>query len=130
MRKRTLVAMASLTALVIAAPGFARPHTTNAPQILTIKVTITDSSITVKPSTAERGTNCIFVLTNRGTKAQRWVLGNITRGVGKKTGFASTLGPDQQKTVVMFLDYRGLLPYSSSQLAGAKTMLKGTFRIR
>ena len=30
----------------------------------------------------------------------------------------------------MFLDYRGPLPYSASKLGGAKTVLKGSFRIR
>ena len=130
MRRRRLVAVAFLTSLVIAVPAFARPWTTNAPQILTIKVTITDSSITVKPSAAPRGTNAIFILTNRGTKTQRWVLGNATRGVGKNIGFASVLAPDQQKSVVMYLDYRGPLPYSASQVGGSSHVLKGSFRIR
>jgi len=114
---------------VIATPGFARPQTTNAPAILTIKVTITDRSITVRPSAAPRGTSATFILTNRGTKTQKWVLGNATRGVGKKIGFVSVLAPDQQKNVVMFLDYRGQLPYSASQLGG-HTTLTGSFRIR
>lgn len=130
MRRRRLVAVVFLASLVIAAPGFARHQTTNSPAILTIKVTITDSSVTVKPSSAERGTNAIFILTNRGKSTQKWILGNATRGVGKKIGFASVLAPDQQKSVVMFLDYRGPLPYSASQLGGAKKVLKGSFRIR
>ena len=129
MRLHRLVAIAFLASLAIAAPGFARPQTTNSPAILTIKVTITDHSVTVRPNTAPRGTNATFILTNRGTKTQKWVLGNATRGVGKKIGFASVLAPDQQKSVVMFLDYRGPLPYSASQLGG-KTVLKGSFRIR
>jgi hypothetical protein len=130
MRRRTLVGIALLAALVIVAPGSARRQTTNSPAILTIKVTITDSSVTVKPNAAPRGTNAIFILTNRGKTSQKWVLGNATRGVGKKIGFASVLAPDQQKSVVMFLDYRGPLPYSASQLSGQKNVLKGSFRIR
>jgi len=129
MRLHRLVAIAFLASLAIAAPGSARPRTTNSPAILTIKVTITDHSVTVRPNTAPRGSNATFILTNRGTKTQKWVLGNATRGVGKKIGFASVLAPDQQKSVVMFLDYRGPLPYSASQLGG-KTVLKGSFRIR
>jgi hypothetical protein len=129
MRRRRLVALVFLTSLVIAAPGFARLRTTNSPAIMTIKVTITDHSITVKPNSAERGTNATFILTNRGKTTQRWILGNATRGAGKKIGFASVLAPDQQKSIVMFLDYRGALPYSASQLGG-KTVLKGSFRIR
>ena len=129
MRLHGLVAIAFLASLAIAAPGFAHPQTTNSPAILTIKVTITDHSVTVRPNTAPRGTSATFILTNRGTKTQKWVLGNATRGVGKKIGFASVLAPDQQKSVVMFLDYRGPLPYTASQLGG-KTVLKGSFRIR
>jgi hypothetical protein len=130
MRRRRLVAIAFVTPLLIAAPGFARPQTTNSPAILQIKVTITDSSVTVRPNAAPRGTNAIFILTNRGKTTKKWVLGNATRGAGKKIGFASVLAPDQQKSIVMFLDYRGPLPYSASQLSGAKTVLKGSFRIR
>jgi len=130
MRRGRLVGIALLTPLVIAAPGLARPGTTNSPAIMTIKVTITDSAITVKPNAAPRGTNAIFILTNRGKTSQKWILGNATRGAGKKIGFASVLAPNQQKSVVMFLDYRGPLPYSASELSGSKTVLKGSFRIR
>jgi hypothetical protein len=130
MRRSRLFAIALLTPFVIAAPGFARPQTTNAPAILIVKVTITDKSITVRPNTAPRGTSATFILTNRGTKTQRWILGSgATRGVGKTIGFASLLAPNQQKNVVMFLDYRGALPYSASKLAGG-AVLKGSFTIR
>ena len=111
---------------MFAATASARPQTTNAPAILTVKVTITDTGITVRPNSAVRGTNASFILTNRGTKTTKWILGDTTRGVGKKIGFASTLRPDQQKTVVMFLDFRGFLPYST--VGGAKP-LKGRFVI-
>jgi hypothetical protein len=122
-------ALVLVTALVVAAPALARPQTTNAPPILVIKVTITDRSITVRPNAAPRGTNATFILTNRGTKTQKWILGSTTRGVGQKIGFASILAPDQQKNIVMFLDYRGLLPYSAAQ-PGSKAVLRGSFRIR
>ena len=130
MRRHRLVPLALLAALVVAAPGFAGRKTTNAPAFLTVKVTITDTSVTVRPNTALRGTNATFILTNRGTKTQKWVLGDATRGVGKTSGFSSVLAPDQQKNIVMYLDYRGQLPYSASQLGGKKTVLKGTFKIR
>jgi hypothetical protein len=129
MRTRRLVAIASLTSLVIAAPAFAHHDTTDAPAFMTIKVTITDRSVTVRPNAAQRGTNAIFILTNRGKTTQKWILGDETRGAGKKSGFASVLAPDQQKNVVMYLDYRGLLPYSAAQL-GHKAVTRGTFRIR
>jgi hypothetical protein len=129
MKRPKLIAIASVASLAIAAPAFAHPQTTNAPAILIVKVTITDHGITVRPNAAPRGTSATFILTNRGTETQKWVLGSTARGVGHKIGFASTLAPDQQKNVVMFLDYRGLLPYSASKLGGG-TVLKGSFKIR
>ena len=49
MRKRVLtVIAASATALAIAGPGLAQRQTTNAPQMMTVKVTITDDTITMK----------------------------------------------------------------------------------
>jgi hypothetical protein len=129
MKRPRLIAIVALTSLVVAAPGFARPQTTNAPAILIVKVTITDKSITVRPNAAPRGTSATFILTNRGSKTQKWILGSTARGAGHTIGFASVLAPDQQKNVVMFLDYRGLLPYSAAKLGGG-TVLKGTFKIR
>jgi hypothetical protein len=129
MRTRRLIPVVVLASLAVAASASARTDTTNAPAFLTIKVTITDSAVTVKPSTALRGTNAIFILTNRGKTTQKWVLGNATRGVGKTSGFASVLAPDQQKNVVMYLDYRGQLPYSTTKVGGA-TVHHGNFKIR
>jgi hypothetical protein len=129
MRRRSLVPVALLASLAVAASAAARPDTTNAPAFLTIKVTITDTSVTVTPNTAIRGTNATFILTNRGKTTQKWVLGTASRGVGKTSGFVTVLHPDQQKNVVMYLDYRGQLPYSSTKVGG-KTVQKGSFRIR
>ena len=131
MRKRVLtVIAASATALAIAGPGLAQRQTTNAPQMMTVKVTITDDTITMKPNVVERGSNAIFILSNHGTKPHTLQLGDIKRGQGKKIGFASALKPNEQKTIVMFLDYRGQLPYFSSHPADTKkTGMKGVFRI-
>ena len=124
------LAAASVTALVVAAPGFARPQTTNTPQMLMVKVTITDNTITMKPAIAQRGSNALFILSNHGTKPHTLILGDAERGLGKKIGFTTTLGPDEQRTIVMFLDYRGKLAYSSGEKADArKSGMKGTFKI-
>jgi hypothetical protein len=129
MKARMVAPVVLLAALAVSATAAARPDTTNAPAFLTIKVTITDTSVTVKPNTALRGTNAIFILTNRGKSTQKWVIGTATRGVGKTSGFASVLRPDQQKNVVMYLDYRGPLPYSTAKIGGA-AVHHGTFNIR
>lgn len=132
MRTRVFtVVAASAVSLVIAGPSLAQRQTTNAPQMLMIKVTITDDRITMKPSTAERGSSALFIISNHGAKSHTLLLGDAERGVGKKIGFATTLGPDEQKTIVMFLDYRGALPFSSTHAADAKKAgMKGIFKIR
>jgi hypothetical protein len=129
MRRRRLVAIASLTSLVVAAPGFARPLTTNSPAIFTVKVTITDTSIAMHPNHAARGSTVTFILTNRGRKKQRFVFGDVKRGPGYTTGFARTLAPDNQVTVVLYLDYRGVLRYSLRSPVSGTITAKGVFRI-
>ena len=116
--------------LMIAEPGFAQPQTTSAPQMLFVKVIITDGAITMKPSKAQRGSTALFIISNRGAKPHTLLLGDVKRGLGKKIGFARTLRPDEQQTVPMFLDYRGTLPFSSIDPADAgKAAMKGTFKI-
>jgi hypothetical protein len=114
--------------LVIAGSGFARPETTNSPAIFTAKVTITDHSIVMHPNHAARGSYVSFIVTNRGRKKQTFVFGDVKRGAGRTTGFARTLAPNHQLTVVLYLDYRGVVKYSVHTPSGAATA-KGTFRI-
>ena len=130
---RTLSTAAAVSAISVAvalpvAAG-AAPATTNAPQIVSVKVTITDRGITMKPAAAARGSSAQFILTNRGTKPHTIVLGDIKRGIGKKIGFTSTLAPNEQKTIVMYLDYRGPLPYFASRQAYTKNKPLGSFKI-
>ncbi len=128
MRSRRLVAIAFLTSLVIAAPGFARPQTTNSPAIFTAKVTLTDTSVLVHPNHAARGSYVTFIITNRGRKKHTFVFGDVKRGPGQTTGFARTLTPNKQLTVVLYLDYRGVLHYVLRTPSGTN-IAKGTFRI-
>ena len=128
MSARLVVAVASATALVMAAPGFARPQTTNPGAFETVRVVITDSSITVRPRVSGRGVTGIFIITNRGAKTHAWVIGDTTRGPGKNIGFARTLRPGQQRTVVLFLNYRGVLPYYSP--GTGKSAMRGIFTIK
>jgi hypothetical protein len=131
MRKRLASTVAACaTTLLVAAPALARPQTTNAPQMLTIKVILTDTGVTMRPNVVARGSTAVFVVSNRGTKPQTMLLGDVKRGDGKKIGFSSKLGPNEQKTFVMFLDYRGLLPFASTGAhGGSKLTVRGTFRI-
>jgi hypothetical protein len=128
MRGRLLLgtSVAALCAsLAGAAPGLA---TTNAPAIFTVKVTLTDRKIAMSPNHAARGSTVTFILTNRGKKRHTFVFGSAKPRVGSQ-GFARTLGPNQQSTVVMYLDFRGLLKYTLRPPKSATSIARGAFRV-
>ena len=108
--------------LVFVGPGLARLETTNPAATIPIKITITDLGIRTSPSSASRGFAALFIVTNRGKKIHTIVLKDV--GTGKRPGFTATVRPDQQKTFVMFLDYRGVVHVHSPDGA-----LQGTFRV-
>jgi len=119
---------AGALALVIVASGLAHSSTTNSPAIFTAKVTLTDTSVAMHPNHAARGSYVTFIITNRGRKKHTFVFGDIKRGPGHTTGFARTLTPNKQLTVVLYLDYRGVLRYALRTPSGT-TIAKGVFRI-
>jgi hypothetical protein len=125
----TLAAI-SAVALVPAAHG-ARPQTTIPNVFVTVHVTITDSRIILDRHSAGRGDEVRFVTRNAGTKVHNFTLGATTkRGAGIQTGFSSTLKPKEQKVILLFLDYRGPLPYRSLIKADVKKPgMRGIFRI-
>ena len=114
--------------LGVAASGLAQPETTNSPAIFTAKVTLNDHSIVMHPNHASRGSYVTFIVTNRGRKKQTFLFGDVKRGAGHTTGFARTLAPNKQLTVVLYLDYRGVLRYSLRTPSGT-SIAKGSFRI-
>jgi hypothetical protein len=127
--KRALPMLVSCAvSLVIVASGFARSGTTNSPAIFTAKVTLTDTSVAMHPNHAARGSYVTFIITNRGRKKHTFVFGDVKRGPGHTTGFARTLRPSQQLTVVLYLDYRGVLRYVLRTPSGT-SIAKGVFRI-
>jgi hypothetical protein len=115
-------------ALVIVASGIAGSRTTNSPAIFTAKVTLTDTSVSMHPNHAARGSYVSFIITNRGRKKHTFVFGDVKRGPGHTTGFARTLAPNKQLTVVLYLDYRGLLRYVLRTPSGTN-IAKGVFKI-
>jgi hypothetical protein len=128
MRRVSLVAGICAAALGTIPPALAAPLTTNEPAIFTVKVILTDASITLSPKRAARGSVVTFIVTNRGKKTHTFVIGDVKRGPGHGEGFARTLKPSQQKTVVMYLNYRGTMTYVSR--SGKRTLARGVFRIR
>jgi hypothetical protein len=125
MKRLCLILCATVAAL--AAAGSAS-GTTNVPAIFTVKVTIKDASIAMIPNHAVRGSTITFVLINRGKKTHTFVIGDPKRGAGHGQGFKQTLKPNQQFTKVMFLDYRGVMPFTTQ--VGTKVLARGSFRIR
>ena len=132
MRYRLLsLALVSAVALVPTAHG-ARPQTTAPDVFVTVHVTITDSKITLNRHSAGRGDQVRFAMRNSGTKVHSFTLGKTTKaGLGVQTGFSTKLRPNEEKAVLLFLDYRGSLPYRSILKYDLnKPGMRGTFTIR
>jgi hypothetical protein len=74
---------------------------------------------------ARRGQTAIFLLSNTAKTSRVFTLGDVTLKTHKGTGFAVTLAHNQQKRVLMYLDYRGPLP--ASVVAAGKKKVVGAF---
>lgn len=124
------LATVSAVALVPAAQSADQPWTTAPPQVANIKITISDTGIRISPKIAQRGSMGRFILVNVGKKPHTFVLGNERRGTGVQTGFTKSLKPNQQSVLLLFLDFRGLLPYRATLPADrSKPAMQGSFRI-
>jgi hypothetical protein len=113
MRRHRLVAIAFLTALVVVAPGFARPQTaktTNPGAYLTVRVVISDKTVTMSPTHARRGQTAIFLLSNDSTTSRVFALGDVSLTHHRGTGFAVKLPRNGTKRILLYLTYRGPLP--------------------
>ena len=128
MRRPALAACTAAAALAVAGSAAAHPQTTNVPAIFTVKVTILDKAISMRPNHAVRGSTITFVLTNRGKKTHTFVIGDVRRGAGFGQGFKQILKPNQQFTKVMFLDYRGVMRFYSR--TGTTVVARGAFNIK
>jgi hypothetical protein len=130
MKGRLLVGgcAALCVSLAVAAPALAGSRTTNAPAIFTVKVTLTDRNASMFPNHAARGSTVTFILTNRGKKRHTFVFGGVQRRVGTQ-GFARTLAPNGQSTVVMYLDFRGVLKYALRVAKSTTTVAQGAFHV-
>lgn len=119
-----------LSAAAFASAAVAAPQTTAPPPIVDIKVTISDSGIGLSPKHAVRGAYARFILVNTGRLKHTFRLGAGKRGTGVQTGFTKTLGPGVQAILLLFLDYRGEVPYLGTLPQDrAKPRMRGVFRI-
>lgn len=125
--RRAAFLLSTAAALAVAGSAAARPQTTNAPAIFTVKVTISEAKIAISPAHAVRGSTVTFILTNRGKKTRTFIMGDVKRGTGLGQGFKQVLKPNQQYTKVMFLDYRGQMKFYLR--AGTTITARGIFKI-
>ena len=126
-----------LTAVPAAANG-ARPETTDPTMEIPVYVTLRDTGITMTPKAGERGAVALFIVRNAGKKVHSFAVGEGKGGVAMqanieyKKGLATRpIQPGGKPQVLLiFLDYRGLLPYRSTIPADAKNpRFKGNFTI-
>jgi hypothetical protein len=124
------LAAVSAAALVPVTQSGAQLDTTAPPEVVTVKITMTDMAFRVGPKAAPRGAIGRFILVNRGKKAHTFALGHLKHGSGSQTGFTKSLKPGQQLVLILFLDYRGKLPYRGTLPADrTKPAMQGTFHI-
>jgi hypothetical protein len=128
--KSRIVALAAVFAVLLIPAAHGQPQTTIPDVFVTVHVTITDSRISLSRHSAGRGDEVRFAMRNAGTTTHNFTLGTQKRQRGTQTGFSTTLKPKQQKLVLIYLDYRGLLPYHSIIKADlSKPGMKGIFKI-
>lgn len=114
-----------VTVLGLAADGLARSQTTNPGGYFTVRVVVTDKGVTISPNHARRGQIGVFLVTNRAKALRVFSLGDVTLTRHRGTGFAIKIARNQQKRVLLTLDYRGPLPAAVGTVA--KTKVVGAF---
>jgi hypothetical protein len=113
--------------LAVAADGSARTQTTNPGAYLTVRVSVTNKGITMSPTHARRGQTAIFLLWNHATIPRVFALGDVSLTHHRGTGFVVKLARNEQKRVLLYLTYRGLLPAWLGNTH--KTKVVGAFRV-
>lgn len=121
---KTILSLASVLLVTCAATAQAQPsggqrlaHTTAPDSYVNIRVTLSDTRITLSRHTAPRGTDARFFVRNVGKRAHGFQLGATDRGLGFQSGFRLDVAPGRQKVLILFLDYRTKLPFFSPQKA-------------
>jgi hypothetical protein len=123
-----ILALAAASAVVLVPGALA---TTDPPEVSDVPVKITDGKISLGLRVAPRGNYARFIVQNVGRNVHTFTIGTAARGTGVQTGFdTGTLKPRQKRILILFLDYRGKLPYYSRIKADLKKPgMKGVFTI-
>jgi hypothetical protein len=130
--RRYLLALPLAAAALVPAARAAQEHsqTTAPPPVVDIRVKISDGRISFTPAKAVRGAFARFILLNTGKKSHAVLLGATKQGAGIQTGFHKTVKPNEQTVLLLFLDYRGKVPYKATLPTDkGKPRMQGTFRI-
>jgi hypothetical protein len=126
-RKLALLLAVSAAFLGLATTGSARPQTTNPGGYVTVRVVVTAKGATIGPTHARRGQIGIFLVSNHTSGIRVFSLGDHSLTHHRGSGFAVKLAANQQKRVLVTLDYRGPLP--ASVAVGGKAKVVGAFII-
>jgi len=127
LRTGALLLVASVAFLGLAPKGSARPQTTNPGGYVTVRVSVTDTSVTMSPTHVRRGQTAIFLLSNHATASRVIAVGDASLTHRRGTGFAVKLARNGQKRVLLYLTYRGPLPLT---ITGAgKSKVEGVFYV-
>ena len=125
LRSFALLLVASFAFLSLAVDGSARPQTTNPGGYFTVRVVVTNNAVTISPNHARRGQIGVFLVANHATIPRVFTLGDVSLTHHRGTGFAVRLARNQQKRVLLTLDYRGPLPAAVGSVS--KTKVVGAF---
>ena len=126
MRFLALLLVASAALLGVVASASARPETTQPGGYLTVRVVITDKTVTLSPTHVRRGSTAIFLLSNLSKTTRVVAVGDVSLTHRAGTGFAVKLARNGQKRVLLYLTYRGPLPLSITP-AGGKSKVENVF---
>ena len=122
--------LAAVALVPVARAAQEHTQTTAPPPIVDIRVKISDAGISFSPKRAVRGAFGRFILQNTGKKPHAVLLGATKRGAGVQTGFHKTVKPNEQAVLLLFLDYRGKVPYRATLPSDKqKPKMRGTFLI-
>lgn len=129
--KHRILALAAVlvVALVPAATGLARTHTTEPGEIIKVRVTMTDTRMTVSDTTVERGQQVDFWVRNLGRRTHDFTFQGV--GAAALSNLGLSTGPIKpRKTVVLqlYMDYRGKFALVS-KMDPNKSGLKKTFTV-
>jgi hypothetical protein len=114
----------------VGTPTSTSPRTTDPIDFVTIDVKITDVWIAVSPPRARRGNYARFVVRNTGKATHIFTIGKRTAtATSLQRGFSLTVKSGHQKILLLYLDYRGKLPYHTSINGLNKASASGIFTI-